>query len=64
MLKQIILQSSKEGSYVLDCFAGSGGTLEFANELNRKWIGIDNSPLAIKTIKERNLGALLILFFI
>lgn len=53
MLKSIIRQSSKEDSIILDCFAGSGSTLLAAEELNRKWIGIDSSDVAIKTIIKR-----------
>jgi len=53
MLKMIIRTSSNEGDLVLDCFAGSGTTLMAADELGRKWIGIDSSSLAIKTIKTR-----------
>lgn len=53
MLKMIIRQSSNKDGYVLDCFAGSGSTL-LAAELNgRKWIGIDNSPISIETVKSR-----------
>ena len=51
LLTRIIENSSNEDSIVLDCFAGSGGTLTVANKLKRKWIGIDNSPHAYKTIK-------------
>ena len=53
MLELIIAQSSLEGSYVMDCFAGSGSTLFAANKLNRKFIGIDKSEVAINIIKER-----------
>lgn len=53
MLKMIIKQSSVEGSYVMDCFAGSGTTLLAASELNRKFIGIDESAMAIDVIKSR-----------
>jgi adenine-specific DNA-methyltransferase len=53
MLKRIIEASSNEGDLVLDCFAGSGTTLAVADELNRKWIGIDNSQEAICTIFDR-----------
>ncbi len=53
MLKLIIEASSNEGDLVLDCFAGSGTTLVAANELRRNWIGIDNSPQALKTIIQR-----------
>ena len=53
MLKLIIKQSSNENSLVLDCFCGSGTTLVAAEELGRKWIGIDFSKIAIDTIKSR-----------
>lgn len=56
MIKQIIMQSSDKQSIVLDCFAGSGVTLECANELGRKWIGVDNSKVAIEKIKSREIG--------
>ncbi len=53
MLKLIVEQSSREGSFVLDCFCGSGTALVAAEELGRKWIGIDSSPVAIDTVKKR-----------
>ena len=53
LLKRIILSSSNNGDLILDCFAGSGTTLAIAQKLNRKWIGIDNSKLAINTMKRR-----------
>jgi adenine-specific DNA-methyltransferase len=49
LLARIVRASSREGDIVLDCFAGSGTTLEVASHLERQWIGIDNSPEAIKT---------------
>lgn len=52
MLQTIIKASSNEGSIILDCFAGSGSTLIAATELNRHWIGVDISDVAIKTIKK------------
>lgn len=51
LLQFIIKASSSTDSIVLDCFAGSGTTLKAASNLSRKWIGIDQSELAIKTIK-------------
>jgi adenine-specific DNA-methyltransferase len=51
MLRRIILNSSNEDSVVLDCFAGSGSTLFVANELKRKWIGIDNSTQSLSVVK-------------
>ena len=53
ILKRIILASSNPGDLVLDCFAGSGTTLAVASELDRRWIGIDKSPVAIRTILKR-----------
>lgn len=53
MLKLIIEQSSDRDSIVLDCFAGGGTTLVAAENLQRKWVGIDNSEEAIKTTKLR-----------
>lgn len=51
MLRRIILNSSNEDSIVLDCFAGSGSTLFIANELKRKWIGIDNSTQSLSVVQ-------------
>jgi len=53
LLKFIINASSNEGDLVLDCFCGSGSTLIAAQELNRKWIGIDKSEHAIKVAKKK-----------
>ena len=53
MLKMIIEASSTEGDIVLDCFAGSGTTLGAAYELNRVWIGADNSPESMKAVLKR-----------
>jgi adenine-specific DNA-methyltransferase len=56
ILDLIVRTSSNSDSIVLDCFCGSGTTLKSAHLLNRKWIGIDQSKLAIKaTIKKINL---------
>jgi adenine-specific DNA-methyltransferase len=57
MLEQIILQSSNENDYILDCFAGSGSTLKAANKLNRKWIGVDSSAVAIDIIRNSQIGS-------
>jgi adenine-specific DNA-methyltransferase len=53
MLNVIIEASSNKGDLVLDCFAGSGTTLVAAEQLGRRWIGIDNSPLAIDVALKR-----------
>ena len=38
---------------MLDCFCGSGTTLEAAHRLGRHWLGVDNSPEAIRTTLAR-----------
>ena len=48
LLKNIILASSNKDSIILDFFCGSGTTLIAAEQLGRKWIGIDSSQKAIK----------------
>jgi adenine-specific DNA-methyltransferase len=53
LIKRIISASSNEGDLVLDCFSGSGTTLDVASQLNRKWIGIDSSVEAIATTLDR-----------
>jgi len=56
MLKVIIQASSNPDDIVLDCFAGSGTTLVAAEELGRRWIGIDNSKTAIEISQKRLLA--------
>ncbi|MCM1122574.1 MAG: site-specific DNA-methyltransferase [Eubacterium sp.] len=53
MLKLIVTASSNPGDIVLDCFAGSGTTLDAAYENNRYWIGADNSLESIKAVVKR-----------
>ena len=53
MLDLIIKTSSNEKSIVLDCFCGSGTTLQSAQINNRYWIGIDQSELAIQITKQK-----------
>lgn len=53
VLERIIRASSKEGDVVLDPFCGCGTTISVAQQLNRSWIGIDITHLAISLIKHR-----------
>lgn len=53
LLERIIKTSSNEGDVVLDAFAGCGTTIEAAATLNRQWIGIDITHLAIALLKYR-----------
>jgi DNA modification methylase len=53
LLERIIRASSNEGDLVLDAFCGCGTALAVAQNLGRRWIGIDISPSAIALIKNR-----------
>ena len=51
LYKRIIEASSNEGDLVLDPFCGCGTTLLAAEELNRRWLGIDLTYLATGAVK-------------
>jgi len=53
LLERIIKASSNEGDLVFDPFCGCGTTVQVAQRLNRRWIGIDITHLAIGLIKKR-----------
>lgn len=53
LLERIISASSNQGDVVLDPFCGCGTTIAAAQRLNRRWIGIDITHLAITLIKKR-----------
>ena len=53
LLERIIQASSNPGDMVLDPFCGCGTTIDAAEKLGRKWIGIDITQLAITLIKKR-----------
>jgi site-specific DNA-methyltransferase (adenine-specific) len=53
LLERIILASTQEGDTVLDPFCGCGTTVAAAQKLNRRWIGIDITYLAITLIRHR-----------
>ena len=53
LLERIIKTSSNESGVVLDAFAGCGTTIEAAATLNRQWIGVDITHLAIALLKYR-----------
>ena len=53
LLERIIQASSNEGDVVLDPFCGCGTAVVAAHKLNRRWIGIDITHLAITVMKER-----------
>ncbi len=53
LLERIIQASSNENDIVLDPFCGCGTAIIAAQKLNRKWIGIDVTHLAIGVMKYR-----------
>ena len=53
LLERILRASSNEGDLVLDPFCGCGTTIHAAEKLNRRWIGIDVTHLAIGLIRKR-----------
>ena len=53
LLERIINASSNEGDVVLDPFCGCGTAVVAAERLNRQWIGIDITHLAISLIRHR-----------
>jgi site-specific DNA-methyltransferase (adenine-specific) len=57
LLERIIQASSNEGDTVLDPFCGCGTAIAVAQRLNRKWIGIDITYLAVALMKFRLLDS-------
>ena len=53
LLERIIRSSSNEGDIVLDPFCGCGTAIAVAEDLKRRWIGIDVTHVAISLMKHR-----------
>ena len=53
LLNRIIEASSKEGDMVLDPFCGCGTAMVAAEQLGRRWAGIDVTHLAIGLVEDR-----------
>lgn len=58
IIKNLIINSSKENEIVLDCFSGSGTTCVAAKELKRQFIGIEIDPEYHKISVDRLNGIL------
>jgi len=58
IIKNLIINSSKENDIVLDCFSGSGTTCVACKELNRRFIGIEIDPEYHKISMDRLNGIL------
>jgi site-specific DNA-methyltransferase (adenine-specific) len=57
LLERIVSAHTEEGDVILDPFCGCGTTIAAAQKLDRQWIGIDVTHLAIGLIKHRLYGA-------
>jgi DNA modification methylase len=53
LLERIISMASNKGDTILDPFVGGGTTIAIADKLERQWIGIDQSPMAVKVTEFR-----------
>ena len=49
----MIQASSNKEDLIFDPFCGSGTTIDAAESLNRRWIGIDQNEQAIETTENR-----------
>ncbi|MGI9249613.1 MAG: DNA methyltransferase [Pseudohongiellaceae bacterium] len=53
LLERIINASSNKGDMILDPFCGCATSLVAAYRMERQWVGIDISPMAIKLVNDR-----------
>ena len=53
LLERIVKASSKKGDIVADFFCGCGTTIDAANSLKRKWLGVDISTISVSLIERR-----------
>ncbi len=53
LLERIIDASTREGDVVMDPFCGCGTAVAAAQKMDRQWVGIDVTHLAINLIKSR-----------
>jgi site-specific DNA-methyltransferase (adenine-specific) len=53
LLERILQASSQEDDVILDPFCGCGTAIHAAQKLNRRWIGIDITHLAISLVEKR-----------
>ena len=53
LLERIIEASSKNGDWILDPFCGCGTTVAVSEKLDRRWVGIDITALAVNLVKHR-----------
>ncbi|MGI0085757.1 MAG: DNA methyltransferase, partial [Nitrososphaerales archaeon] len=57
LLERIINACTDEGDWILDPFCGCGTAITTAEKMNRHWVGIDITYLAINLVRNRLKGA-------
>ena len=55
LLNRVVLASSRPGDLVCDLFSGSGTTAASASKLGRRFLASDASPIALYTLRARQL---------
>lgn len=53
LLERIVRAATPLGGRVLDPMCGSGTTLAVARRLGRDWVGVDQSPVATRIVRDR-----------
>lgn len=53
LIRRMLLASTKPGDLVLDLFSGSGTTAMAATKLDRRFVVLDSSPLALNLLRRR-----------
>jgi DNA modification methylase len=53
LLERVVSFACPPAGLVLDCFVGSGTTIEAAERLGRRWIGIDNGKYGVHLARKR-----------
>ena len=53
VLRRLVAASSRPGGWCLDPFAGSGTLGAVCLELGRRFVLIDDSPVAVEVMRER-----------
>ena len=53
LLERLIRRALEPAEIVLDPYAGSGTTLAVAHRMERSFLGIDASPVALETVRAR-----------
>jgi site-specific DNA-methyltransferase (adenine-specific) len=53
LLERILSASSRVGDVVLDPFCGCGTSVHAAEKLERRWVAIDSSPVAVGLVQRR-----------